>query len=321
MMFERQMIAIGVDSGGSKTRAVLVDEEGRILSWGVAGPANPTRVTLDLMRTSLYEAIGAALAQSETAGRLITSICLGIAGGKGYKDEITEVIAELGIGGRITIVSDAEIAFWGAISRTYGVIVIGGTGSSAYGVDLQGNVTTAGGRGYLVGDEGSAYDIGRAGIMAALKAADGRGPTTALLDQLLLHFQLEVVDQIISTLYDPRTDDSRTCISDFAPLVVQTARAGDTISQEILSYAGQELGLAAVAVARKLKLCDRAFELALIGGVFKARELITDPLRDTVLPVAPKAHIFVSNTPPALGAARLAFLDIGRDIRIERGSK
>ncbi len=71
MIFEQQMIAIGVDSGGSKTRAVLVDEKGRILSWGVAGPANPTRVTLDLMRTSLYEAIGAALAKSETADYLL----------------------------------------------------------------------------------------------------------------------------------------------------------------------------------------------------------------------------------------------------------
>ncbi len=249
--------------------------------------------------------------------RLITSCCLGIAGGNGYKAEITEVIVDLGVDGRITIVSDAEIAFWGAITRTYGVIVIRGTGSSAYGVDLQGNVTTAGGRGYLIGDEGSAYDIGRAGIMAALKAADSRGPATALLDQLLLHFQLEVVDQIISTLYAPRTDNSRTRISDFAPLVVQTARAGDTISQEILSYAGQELGLAAVAVAQKLKLCDRAFGLVLIGGVFKAGKLISYPLRDTVLTAAPEAHIFVSDTPPALGAARLAFLEIGRDIRVE----
>jgi len=193
---------------------------------------------------------------------------------------------------------------------------VAGTGSCAYGVGPQGEPARAGGWGYLVGDEGSGYDVGRAGIAAALRAFDGRGPATALVERLLQCFHLETASQVVPALYHPPGGDSKARISDFAPVVVQAALQGDSVSHDILCRAGRELGLSAVAVARQLALCDREFELGLVGGVFKAGGLIVEPLRDVVLQFAPQARIFVSPWPPALGAARLAWRAVGRDIAV-----
>lgn len=317
-MAEQPVYVIGVDAGGTKTQAVVVDGNGRILSWGKGGPANPNRVSSERLRASLQQAINSALSGDDSPSpQAVAAVCLGVAGGRGSQGLISETVVKLGIRGTITVVGDTTIAFWGAIRRAYGVIVIAGTGSIAYGVSPRGDTATAGGRGYLIGDEGSAYDIGRAGIMAAVRAYDGRGPATALLERVLQFFHLEAADQVIPVIYDPSNDDGRTRISDFAPLVTQAAREGDTVSRDILNSAGHELGWTAVAVARKLALCEREFELALIGGVFQAEDLIIPSLRDVVLRAAPKARIFVSHRPPALGAARLALREIGRDIRVE----
>ena len=316
-MIEERIYVIGVDGGGTKTEAVLVDDRGRVLSWGAGGPSNPNRVSPEELLVSLQEAIGGALSRKDNSSRRsIAAVCIGMAGSTGNQGLIRQAAAKLGIGKRVIVVSDTVIAFWGAIAKAFGVVVIAGTGSCAYGVGPQGDTVKAGGWGYLIGDEGSGYDIGRAGITAALRAGDGRGPSTSLVERLLLFLHLKTVDKVIPEVYQPSNDDSKTCISDFAPLVVQAAREGDAVSQGILRCAGCELGLSAVAVARQLDLLDREFELGLVGGVFKAGDLITASLHDVVLKAAPQARIFVSHRPPALGAARMALQAIGRDISV-----
>jgi len=316
-MTEERTYVIGVDGGGTKTEAVLVDGCGRVVSWGTGSPSNPNRVSPEDVLVSLREAIGQALSRTENVSRpAIAAACLGLAGGTGNQELIRQAAARLGIGEQIIVVSDVVIAFWGAITKGFGVVVVAGTGSCAYGVGLQGQTARAGGWGYLAGDEGSGYDVGRAGMRAALRAYDGRGPSTTLVGRLLEFFHVETVSRVIPALYHPADGDSKTFVSAFAPLVVQAALEGDTVSQEILQDAGRELGLSAVAVARQLGLCDREFELGLVGGVFQAGDLIIAPLRDLVLQVAPKANVFISHRPPALGAARLALRAIGKDVPV-----
>ena len=376
---------VGVDGGGTKTEAVLVNEQGQVLGWGTGPPANPNRVSAEELLASLQEAIGQAmsghdgvsreailaqvpvsgtppaaawreailapvpvtgtppaaawreailaqapvsgappaaatqeaiLAQAPVSGAPPAAACFGLAGATGNQKLVQEVAAKLGIGKKVVVVSDVVIAFWSAITQAFGVVVVAGTGSCAYGVGPQGEPARAGGWGYLVGDEGSGYDVGRAGIVAALRAFDGRGPATALVERLLQYFHLDAVSQAVPALYHPPGGDSKARISDFAPVVVQAALEGDAVSRGILRRAGHELGLSAAAVARQLALCDREFELGLVGGVFKAGGLIVEPLRDVVLQSAPQARIFVSPRPPALGAARLAWRAAGRDIAV-----
>jgi len=143
-------------------------------------------------------------------------------------------------------------------------------------------------------------------MTAAARAHDGRGPQTSLLPRLLDYLSLDEAREIIQPVY---AVGGKTLIAHFAPLVAGAARAGDDVALAIFQHAGRELGESALAVARKLSLCDQPFELGLIGSVFKAGDLIVDPLCTTVLATAPRAYIFISPDPPALGAARLALLD------------
>lgn len=311
-MIDQTKYVIGVDAGGTKTQAVLTDQNENILAWGKGGPANPTRISLERMRASLTQAITEVIGGRELP---IDAICLGVAGGgkKEYQALITEIVAELGIDGQIIVVSDVVVAFWSAIPNGCGVIAIAGTGSSAYGVDGQGNAVTSGGWGYLVGDEGSAFDIGRSGMAAALRAYEGRGPATILQERILSYLNLTAIEEIRYAVYRSADSDNKTAISNFAPLVAQAADEGDAVSQHILRRAGSEIGLNIVSVAQRLGLCNQVFETGLIGGVFKAGDLVINSLRDVVLKTASKAEIFVSNTPPALGAARLALRALKSD--------
>ena len=305
--------AIGVDVGGTKTQAVLVDSSGQPLAWGMGGPGNPTRISLDRMRASFQQAISQVLEDVDPAERqLIRAVCLGVAGASGridvIRDAVQEILDDLGLDARILITGDVQIAFASAIRQDHGVIVIAGTGSNTYGVGLDGETAGAGGWGYLIGDEGSGFAIGRAGMTAAAKAYDGRGPQTSLLPRLMDYLNLDEARDVIQHIY---ATGGKGLIAHFAPVVAEAARAGDAVAQAIFQQAGRDLGYSALAVARKLDLCGQPFELGLIGSVFKAGELITAPLRAVVLAEASRAHIFISPHPPALGAARLALWEEG----------
>ncbi|MCB0044245.1 MAG: hypothetical protein KDD92_02315 [Caldilineaceae bacterium] len=310
-MTDQPKYIIGVDAGGTKTQAVLTDQNENVFAWGKGGPANPTRISPERMCISLKEAITEAMRGSvlpDGSKLPIDAICLGIAGGGKQEAQtlIMETVAGLGITSKIIVVSDVVTAFWSAIPDGCGIIAIAGTGSSAYGVNAQGNAVIGGGWGYLVGDEGSGFDIGRSGMAAVLKAYEGRGPATILQEHLLSYLNLATIEEVRYAIYRPLEDDRKIAIAKFAPLVTEAAEEGDAVAQNILRHAGNEIGLNIVSVAQRLGLHDQAFESGLIGSVFKAGDLIINPLRDVVLSVAPNAKIFVSDTPPSLGAARLA---------------
>jgi N-acetylglucosamine kinase-like BadF-type ATPase len=280
----------------------------------MGGPGNPTRIPVERMRASFRQAISQAVAGMDpTERRTLRTICLGAAGASGRDDlirnAVQDVLDELGLDARILLTGDVQIAFASAIRQNHGIIVIAGTGSNIYGVGLQGETAGAGGWGYLIGDAGSGFAIGRAGMPAAVRAYDDLGPRTDLLPRLLAYLDLDDARAIVQPIYAP---GGKGLIAHFAPIVAEAARAGDDTALAIFRQAGRELGESALAVARKLDLCDQPFELGLIGSVFKAGDLITAPLRATVLADAPYAHIFVSPHPPALGAARLALADEGQ---------
>jgi len=308
---------IGVDGGGTKTQAVLAGADGRVLSWGTGGPANLNRVPLQQVRASLREAITGALgADAGVPARAVGAVCLGIAGSTGSEDVIRAAISDLGLEAHVSVVSDVVIAFWAAIHGSFGALVIAGTGSCAYGVSTARATTAVGGWGYLLGDEGSAYDIGRRGMMAALRAADGRDEPTALLEELLQSLQVDTPRAVVPRIYQAAAGTTTDHIAGFAPVVATVAAAGDRVARSILHSAGNELGLMAMAVIDALSLRELEFDLALSGGVFKAGPLVTKHLASRVLAAAPGARIFVSERPPALGAARLALRDVGKDIEI-----
>src|SRR4029077_10426793 len=162
------------------------------------------------------------------------------------------------------------------------------TGSVAFGRNDASEEARAGGWGPTLGDEGSAYGIARAGLSAVLRAYDGRGPATQMIDILSRNYEL-AASEIPRFVYATTThaDD----IARYSKLVIEAAESGDEVAHAILRDAGRELGACVIAVAQRLKIVDREFPAAYVGGAFKAGEPILAPMREAVKAKAPLAII------------------------------
>ena len=138
---------------------------------------------------------------------------------------------------------------------------------------------------------------------AIAHAADGRGPETSLTAAACSYFHVSTADDLATAIYAPTMTNER--IAGFAKLVIEAAKAGDRVARRI-TKAGRELGIAAAAVIRNLKMEQERFQVAFVGGVFAAGELVLEALRNEVERVAPKAYLAPPRFPPAVAAARMA---------------
>jgi N-acetylglucosamine kinase-like BadF-type ATPase len=296
---------LGVDGGASKTAALVTDENGKALGSGLAGPSNHLRVGIETAARNIERAVNKALVAADVASREIVWAYCGIAGADhpAHRQEVVDSLSIFFPRGNFTVDNDARIALTGAIGFGAGVVAIAGTGSVAFGRNDAGEELRAGGWGPTIGDEGSGFAIARDGLSAVLRAYDGRGPATILGDLVRAEMHLEPAD-LPRAIYAQTThaDD----VARYAKIVFDAAEAGDAVAREILDHAASELALCVLAVARRLKLVDRAFPVAYVGGVFNAGELLLGPLRAAITAEAKRATLQQPLRTPVEGAAQMA---------------
>jgi N-acetylglucosamine kinase-like BadF-type ATPase len=302
-----QWWVVGVDGGGTGTRAVIMDQKQRVLGEGHAGPSNPLRVGIAKAATTVREAIDRACADASIHRDDIAIATVGLAGVR-RKDihqctleKLHECLKEIP---SIELLPDGELALFGATDGKPGLVVIAGTGSICCGRNKQGKQTCAGGWGPIVGDEGGASWITRQALQAVAHGTDGRGPATALTSAALRYFKVAIAEDLSTAVYSPTMTNDR--LAGFAREVVGVAKAGDQVSIEILRDAGRELGDAAVAVARKLNMEKDEFPVACVGGVYGAGDLVLDAMRERIRSVAKRAFLAEPLFPPVIAAARIA---------------
>jgi N-acetylglucosamine kinase-like BadF-type ATPase len=300
----RQLV-VGVDGGGTRTRAAIMNGP-KILGEGTAGPSNPLRVGISNGATAIREAVDKACAAALIHRDDLVAAGVGLAGirRKDVRARMHDTLVQtLGIK-NVELVSDGDIALYGATDGRPGVVVISGTGSISVGVNRQGKRAVAGGWGPVAGDEGSGSWIARRALQAVARATDERGPKTSLTRAACEFFQVAAPDDLATAIYAPTITNDR--IAGFGQMVIQVARNGDEVAREILREAGTELGKAAVTVIHKLKMEQERFQVAFIGGVFAAGELVTAPLREQLTKHAKKAFIDNPSFSPTIAAARMA---------------
>jgi glucosamine kinase len=259
---------LGIDGGGTQTTCVIADEKS-ILGTATAGPSNVVRVGETRAQESLHQAIREACAKAGTDPRRIERTCIGVAGAA--RPETAEVVHRLlseVISGTIEIVGDMVIALQAAFGDGPGVIVVGGTGSIAYGRDHDGKTARAGGWGFAISDEGSGHWIGRAAITAGLRAQE-EGENTKVLQQVLQAWNLSTLDDLVRTANAAPPPD----FSSLFPVVLATADAGDGIARSVLTQAGTELARLAKLVIGRL-FAEQAAPVAMTGGVFRQSALV-----------------------------------------------
>lgn len=299
-------IYLGVDGGGTKTLAVIADENGEMLGEGKTGASNPLRVGIETAAENIFQATVLACDAAHKSRTEIVSAVFGLAGVRreDMRARIRELLQKsLGVK-KIKVVTDAEIALYGAVNGGAGLVIIAGTGSICCGRNAEGEFAVAGGWGPIAGDEGGGAGIARRALQSIARASDGRGKLTVLSDYALDYFRVALPEDISTAIYAKTMTNDK--IAGFAKFVIQAAKEGDEIALELTNDAARELGIAANAVIRKLNLANQKFQVAYVGGVFHAKDLIFKPLLKEIHQLAPEAYIAPPQLSPAPAAARMA---------------
>lgn len=302
---QKQKLTLGVDGGGTKTLAVIADEAQQVLGEGTAGPSNPLRVGISNAAAAIREAVDSACTAAgvERADILATEIGLAGVRREDVRQRMREALAGLGLAW-LELMTDADIALYGATDGKPGVVIIAGTGSVCRGKNALGKYASAGGWGPVAGDEGSGWWIAQRGLQAVARDADGRGPATSLTEAVRVCFNIDSADDLSTAVYAPSMTNQR--IAGFGRYVIEAAKSRDKVARGIIAEAGRELGAAAGAVIRGLRMERERFQVAYVGGVFAAGGLVLDTLRVEVERIAPKAFLAPPVMSPAVAATRMA---------------
>jgi N-acetylglucosamine kinase-like BadF-type ATPase len=309
------MPVLGIDAGGTKTVCLLADDDGRVVAEARGGGAN-----LHAAGELAVEKVLHALMEEAIGDREIVpaAICLGIAGVDREDDArvVRAIMRRIGYKSRTLVVNDALIALVAGAGDAPGIVIIAGTGSIAYGRNASGEAARAGGWGHMIGDEGSGYWIGREALAAVMRAADGRGPETALTSEILAHFGVDEVSRLPRIVYD--REQPRAAVAELGPIVQRTGEQGDAVATRILERATTELVLAAQSVATRLEMRGDAFTIFLAGGAFRVVPWLASELPPRLAEVAPRGTVELLDAEPAVGAVRLALAEAHGGARVPR---
>lgn len=295
-------LVLGLDVGGTSSRAVVTTLDGEIVSRGAAGGGNPLAVPPELAAAEVARALRGALAGTDPA--LVGAAVLGLAGVGGFDDRGTAAAFQrvwdaAGLRCPMRAVGDAQVAFASGTGDPRGTVLIAGTGAAAARID-GGIVRVGDGLGWLLGDRGSGFWIGRrAAADTALALQAGR--TSTMLTDLVaraVHGTADATaDAFVTAVHrrPPRTLDR------LAPLVTEAALAGDGHAAAILDEAAGHLA-AAVAAVREPGETD---PIVLSGSVLRRCGPVRDGVRGRLAESWPEAAVTEAG-PAELGAAKLA---------------
>jgi N-acetylglucosamine kinase-like BadF-type ATPase len=294
---------LGIDAGGTKTVCLLADDQGRVVAEARRSGANLQAVGELEVEKVLHDVMEEAIGDRDVTP---AAICLGIAGVDRPDDSaiVRGIMKRIGYKARIVIVNDALVALEAGAPGQPGVVVISGTGSISYGRDANGHAARSGGWGYVLGDEGSGYWIGRAALRAVLREADKRAPATALTGLLLKHFGVTEAQGLIHHVYN--TNLKPAAIAALATCVQSAFSQGDQVAIGILRGAANELEASALSVARRLELIGQPFAFILAGGIFRAVPWLEQELERRLPQASPGSRVRLLDREPAFGAVAIA---------------
>jgi glucosamine kinase len=265
-------LVIGVDAGGTGSRAVLTTPDGAVLGRGAAGPGNPCWSGSDAA-VAVAAAVRRALGTHAPAR--VAAMVVGLAGDSALADPAIRAAfaaqwRAIGLGCPVELVGDAVTAFAAGSTGRAGSVLIAGTGAVAAHVDGLRVTKAADGLGWLLGDEGSGVWVGLQAVRAAARRASPLG------DAVLAHAGLRTREELPGWA-------SRQAPSGFAALAPIVCRTGDPAARAIADEAANRL------LATLSEVDDGRRPVVLAGGLLAA---LGDRAR--------------SAGDPALGAARLA---------------
>jgi N-acetylglucosamine kinase-like BadF-type ATPase len=304
---------MGIDGGGTKTLAAVLDLERGELHLGHGGPSNQDAVGARAATKALLDSADEAIKRAGATRDGLHAAVLAVAG---TDTDAVEAHVRASCPAGWIVVNDVIGAWATATGAQPGVGAISGTGSNVFGVGPDARTWRAGGWGHVLGDEGSGYWLGLQSIKAALRDRDGSGSKTALSDAAVEFFAVPDIETLAPLVYSKPLTKSE--IAAFAIETARIAERGDAVARALFEDGARELAVLIEAVVRNTGLSG-AFPVGLIGSAYKAGEIFVEPLTRAIHDLAPEAQVSLVEMAPVGGCLLLAARVCGIDRALDRG--
>lgn len=302
------MFYLGIDGGGTKTTAAIMNDKKKIVYTFEGKSINYYSEGLETARQNMKELLMAIYRRTGIVQFRAVFIGMSALFGKASEKEINDFAEGVIRADIIGMDSDLYIALKAADDDEKSVVGICGTGSMAAAFNKDGEVVTKGGYGYILGDEGSAYAIALEAIQAAVTGAENSTEPTALSDKVLEFFECTTLQELVDRFYNPTID--RKIIASFAKEVTECARNGDTVARKILRHQAQKFAATVKALQRENEEREHIY---LYGGVFQHDEIFTYYFKAAFRGHKKGLKIKLLKVPPVHGAAKAAY-DLGQTL-------
>jgi len=306
---------LGVDAGGTKTHALIADETGEAVGFGLAGPGNWESVGYDRLTKNLLDITTQALEMAKISISQIAGTGMGLAGydWPSQRQAHLDAIQPLKLPCPLEIVNDTTLGILAGAAEGWGISVVSGTGCNCRGwsKDHQREGRVVGGGSHWSGEAAGGFDILARAMRAVTFEWVKRGITTALTPAFLQQTGAKDLDDLVEGVYLGRFAFNPAMIL----LVFEIARQGDPQALEVIRWAGSELGMMAVSVINQLDLQKEVFDIVLIGSLYDGHPLMTESMRATIQRTAPGARLIRLTVPPVVGGIVLGMQEAGQDAR------
>jgi N-acetylglucosamine kinase-like BadF-type ATPase len=297
---------LALEGGGTRSQAVLMDSQGRVLQTVQSSDVNINFTSFEQAQQAVQGAVRDVLGTAEIPGEGV-SLCVSALVGPRFGMETYGALLPNAVYHNY---NEMDVVFARAgIYEPNGVAVVPGTGATAAGVRQIDNQTVVyGGWGALLGDEGSGYAMGLLGLRAAVRAYEGRISTpTLLVESICRHFDLKESDfrrELIQLAYQKPL--SRNEIARVAPLVTQLAAQNDLVATQITQKVSRDLAMLALHAVRQLFEPSDVFDVVVAGGLTNAGDLILAPLQEGLMQEFSHSNFQIGTEDPAAALGRLA---------------
>ena len=303
---------VGIDGGGTRTTALVTDEQGKELARVEGEPGRVDVLQPEAGAHTLADVATHALAEARVT-ELPAVLCCALAGAGREAERISleRALSSLRVAEQAHVTTDFDAAMQDAFGSGPGILVIAGTGSSAWGRAPDGRCVRAGGWGHILGDEGSGYALGRAALMLAMREYDGRGENAGYMPAVLAATGVASEDGLVRWAAAAGKPD----VAALASIVFDAAGRGSLSAQDAIEDAAAEIAMHVAALYDRLGPWEVPPAVALAGGLIEPgrplREAVLREIEALTIPVV----IVEERIDAARGAAGIARSHAGVDSR------
>ncbi len=306
---------LGVDTGATKTDALITDRYGNVQAYVSGGSGNPQSIGgFHALEVLLSELIQKSCLTAKITSTDICAAGLGLAGydWPSQREHFYQLACRVGLPKKVALVNDAGLGIYAGTTEEWGICIAAGTSFNCRGRGQDGKEAIAIGDGMRWGEGAGALELALKAAQAVIAQYTMSGPETRLTKLFMKTFSASSLADLVEGIVLGK----HRITANLAPQIIELALQDDAAAKQTVLWAAECLANLAKGAIRQLGLTGRPFEVVLSGSFFKAGEIIIAPLKKSVLRLAPYAAFSILELPPVCGGVLMAMEEDG-EVTIE----